>query len=238
MKKIRAILASLAMGSAAVLSATAVNADGYSRNSVKDAPQYFSWTGFYLGGHAGLVTGNTTGDPGLGGPLSTDYSLNGALYGGQIGYNWQTGSTVLGVEGSFSGANIQGTTSCVAILECKRDIDWLATVVGRAGIAMDRSLLYAMAGVAWADVSTNVSIVGIPLLSGSETHVGWVAGFGFEHAFTNRVSTSNRVLPRRSRQPGYRSLARGRRRRGHRQSECPAGHHQARRQLQAQLKLS
>ena len=189
MKKIRAILASLAMGSAAVLSATAVNADGYSRNSVKDAPQYFSWTGFYLGGHAGLVTGNTTGDPGLGGPLNTDYSLSGALYGGQVGYNWQTGSTVLGVEGSFSGANIQGTTNCVAILECKRDMDWLATVVGRAGIAMDRSLLYAMAGVAWADVSTNVSIVGIPLLSGSETHVGWVAGFGFEHAFTNRVST-------------------------------------------------
>ena len=118
--------------------------------------------------------------------MNTDFTLNGALYGGQIGYNWQSGGTVFGIEGSFSGANIQGNTACVAILECKRDIDWLATVVGRVGIAMDRSLLYAMGGVVGTDVDTKVSIVGVPISSGSETHTGWVAGFGFEHAFTNR----------------------------------------------------
>jgi outer membrane immunogenic protein len=189
MKKVQGVIAGLALGAAALLSGGAANADGYTKGSIKDVPQYFSWTGFYLGGHAGLVTGETTGDPGLAGLLTTDYPLSGALYGGQIGYNWQTGSTVLGVEASFSGADISGTTNCVAVFTCKRDVNWLATVVGRAGIAMDRSLLYALAGVAWADVDTNVSIVGIPVLSGSDTHVGWVAGFGFEHAFTNRVST-------------------------------------------------
>lgn len=46
-----------------------------------------------------------------------------------------------------------------------------------------------MGGVAWADVSTNVKIVNVPILSGNETHTGWIAGFGFEHAFTNRIST-------------------------------------------------
>jgi len=189
MRKMVGVIAGLALGSAALLSAGAANADGYTRGSVKDVPQYFSWTGFYIGGSAGLVTGNTTGDPGLAGLLTTDYPLSGALYGGQLGYNWQTGATVFGIEAGFSGADISGTTNSVAVLTCKRDVNWLATVVGRAGIAMDRSLLYAMAGVAWADVDTNVSIVGIPLLSGSDTHVGWVAGFGFEHAFTNRVST-------------------------------------------------
>src|SRR5215212_9096052 len=77
------------------LAAPAALADGY-RPSIKDAPVAFSWTGFYLGGHAGLVTGDTTGDVGLGGPLNTDFSLSGALYGAQIGYNWQSGATVFG----------------------------------------------------------------------------------------------------------------------------------------------
>src|SRR5258707_13281932 len=104
----------LARGGPALSPEAAANADGY-RGSVKDAPQpqVFSWTGFYIGGHAGLVTGETTGDVGLGGPLNTDYTLNGALYGGQVGYNWQTGSTVLGVEASWSGSTIQGNTSCI-----------------------------------------------------------------------------------------------------------------------------
>lgn len=189
MKHIRAVLAGLALSSAAILPGTAANADGVHRESIKDAPQTFTWTGLYVGGHAGLVTGQTTGDIGLGGPLNTDYSATGALYGGQVGYNRQTGVAVLGVEGSWSGANVQGDTACAAVLECKRNVDWLATVVGRVGLGIDRSLLYAMGGVAWADVNTNVSIAGVPLFSGSATHVGWVAGFGFEQSFTNRIST-------------------------------------------------
>jgi hypothetical protein len=36
---------------------------------------------------------------------------------------------------------------------------------------------------------TGVRIVGAPLLSGSDTHTGWTAGFGFEQAFTERIST-------------------------------------------------
>ena len=44
-----------------------------------------------------------------------------------------------------------------------------------------------MAGVAWADVNTNVGVVGLPLLSGSDTHTGWIAGFGFEYALSTRI---------------------------------------------------
>ena len=170
------------------LASPAALADGY-RGSVKDVPQPFSWTGFYIGGSAGLATGDTRGDLGFGGVLNTDYSLNGALYGGQVGYNYQRGATVFGVEASFSGADIQGNTACVIVLNCRRDIDWVASVVGRVGLAMNRSLFYGMAGVAWADVNTHVSVVGVPLLNGSDTHVGWIAGLGFEHAFTDRIST-------------------------------------------------
>jgi outer membrane immunogenic protein len=157
---------------------------------VVDRP--FSWTGFYIGGHAGIATGDTQDDPNLPiGPsnlLSTDFTMNGALYGGQIGYNWQMGLLVLGIEGSLSGSSIQGNSACVAILECKRDIDWLATVTGRVGYAMGRTLLYGMAGVAWADVNTDVSIVGVPILSGGDTHTGWIVGFGFEQALSQHIS--------------------------------------------------
>src|SRR6185295_6813593 len=87
----------LVAGVTALVSISGVAAaDGY--RGVKDYDRPFSWTGLYVGGHAGVATGNTQGDPGLGGPLSTDYSVNGALYGGQVGFNWQTGLVVLGVE--------------------------------------------------------------------------------------------------------------------------------------------
>lgn len=158
--------------------------------SIKDAPATyaFSWTGFYVGAHAGLVTGSGEGEI-KGEPWSqTEVDLDGAIYGGQIGYNYQMGSAVLGIEGTFSGANIDGNTSCVLnFLNCKGEIDWTATVVGRLGYAMDRAMVYALGGVAWAEVNADVSFLGSSI-SSKETHVGWVAGLGVEYALSDRVS--------------------------------------------------
>jgi len=175
-----------------MLAAPAAYADGMARRAAP-MEQPFSWTGFYVGGHAGLATGDTQGDPNLAfGPpnlFSTDFNVNGALYGGQVGYNFQHGLYVFGIEGSWSHSTVQGNTACVAVLECKRDVDWLATVTGRIGYSMGRTLVYGMAGAAWADASTHVSFLGLPVASGSATHNGWVAGFGFEYALSNHVST-------------------------------------------------
>ena len=185
---------------AAVLSAfglagTAAAADlGHHRGSIKDAPVVagYSWTGFYLGAHAGLVTGNTQGyvaDFGLGFPISTDYSLNGALYGVHAGYNWQRGALVFGVEGSWSGSNVQGNTACLVVFDCKREVDSIYTLAGRLGWAMNRTMVYGLLGVAWGEVNTKVTSNFIPIsLTSDETHVGWVAGFGLEHALSDRVS--------------------------------------------------
>jgi outer membrane immunogenic protein len=167
-------------------------ADGMPRQARKDPrqAQSFSWQGFYAGLHAGLATGNTQGNvevvPGF--SLSSDYELNGALYGAQIGWLGQWGNVVAGIEGTYSGSNIQGSNGCVVLLECQRSIDWVATAVGRLGLAYDRVLLYGLGGVAWADVDTRVGIAGFPLLSGGETHVGWTAGFGAEWALSDLVS--------------------------------------------------
>jgi outer membrane immunogenic protein len=168
-----------------ILAAPAAYADGMARRAAP-MEQPFSWTGFYVGGHAGLVTGDTQGSVP---PFTTDYPVNGALYGGQIGYNWQHGLMVYGVEGSLSSSTVEGSTACVGGLTCSRDLDWLASVTGRVGYAMGRTLLYGMGGVAWSDVHTHVGIGSVPFLSGNATHTGWIAGFGFEYALSSHVST-------------------------------------------------
>lgn len=169
-------------------------ADGMPRHSYKEPaqPQPYSWRGFYAGLNAGLATGNTqghvTGFSEESPSINTDYELNGGLYGVQIGWLGQWGNVVAGIEGTYSGTNIQGSNGCVVLLECHRSMDWLATTVGRLGLAYDRVLLYGLGGVAWADVDTRVGIAGFPLFSGSETHVGWTAGFGVEWALSDLVS--------------------------------------------------
>jgi outer membrane immunogenic protein len=96
--------------------------------------------------------------------------------------------TQVSIEGTYSGTTLQGSTTCLLLLECKREVESVATVVGRLGLAMDRSLLYALGGVAWGKVDSDVSIVGINIASDSQNHVGWVAGFGFEHALSRQLS--------------------------------------------------
>lgn len=159
--------------------------------SIKDAPPAyaFSWTGVYVGAHAGLMTGNTQGGPDFGGGFfDTDYDMNGGLFGGHIGYNYQVGSAVVGIEGSYSGSNAQGDGPSAILLTSERELDWLATVTGRLGYAMGRSLVYVKGGVAWGELQSDVKIANLTLLSGDGTHVGWTAGLGFEHALTNNIT--------------------------------------------------
>jgi outer membrane immunogenic protein len=180
----------LGVAAALILSAGQAAADGLpSKGHVRDVDNNpaFSWRGFYAGLHAGVATGNTQGEIG---PFSSDYEMNGALYGAQVGYLGQWGNVVAGIEGTYSGSNVQGSDAgcALVIFDCRRDVNWLATAVGRAGVAYDRVLLYGLAGVAWADVDTEIRVLNHPFLSGGDTHVGWTAGFGVEWALSNRVS--------------------------------------------------
>ena len=82
----------------------------------------WSWTGFYAGAHVGGGWGTTkstlTGAafPGLGAvPFTFPFSQNsrsGFLGGGQVGYNWQNGWVVLGVQGDIAGMDVKGTAPC------------------------------------------------------------------------------------------------------------------------------
>lgn len=67
----------------------------------------YNWSGFYIGGHAGGTWADTVvSDPtgAVFAPPGAGIDINGAgfLGGGQLGYNWQAGSWVLGVQGDGS----------------------------------------------------------------------------------------------------------------------------------------
>jgi opacity protein-like surface antigen len=89
--------------------------------------------------------------------------------GAQIGYNWQFGQFVVGVESDISATDFEG-------------MNWLATVRGRLGYAWDRVMPYATAGLAIAEIDT--PFVG----SSSETDTGWTAGGGIEVAVSDTIS--------------------------------------------------
>jgi outer membrane immunogenic protein len=147
-----------------------------------DSP--FTWTGFYFGTHLGYGWSDVRWQevPAFDG----SHSGTGGLAGGQIGYNWQSGRVVYGIEADMSGSWIDGGNAC-----CGHTINWLGSVRGRFGLTGgfdNRTLFYATAGAAWADV--DYSSVG----SFSNTHFGWVVGGGVERALTPNMSAKVEYL--------------------------------------------
>ncbi|MDR3409297.1 MAG: porin family protein [Methylovirgula sp.] len=174
------------------------------------APPPFTWSGFYIGANGGY--GWTQGSSGTvfitpPGSSSIPYAgnsvnSNGAIAGGQLGYNWQFGSLVLGGEGDFDWTGIKGSTvpdpqnGPVASLLTARQ-NWLATVRGRVGYAIGQVLLYATGGVGFTEANiTDTRLIhsNDTLRSGSATQVGGVVGAGAEWAFAEHWSVKLEYL--------------------------------------------
>jgi outer membrane immunogenic protein len=180
-----------------LLAATALTTAGISAASAADLPvraapppiiaaaPIFTWSGFYAGVNAGwgwrdddqetvVLTG--PGVPGgLVGTLEFDEDNGGFTGGGQIGYNWQFGSFVVGAEADIQWADTgdqdavfiagPGNAGEFAPGEFEGAADWFGTVRLRAGVAFDRVLVYATGGLAY-----------------TEDNTGWTAGGGVEWA--------------------------------------------------------
>lgn len=128
-------------------------------------------------------------DGGLEGLLSSDFDIDGAIYGAHIGYNWQDGAKVFGIEAGINGTGIDGSALCgpFAIATCERELNYYATLVGRLGYAVNALHFYAFGGLAYGEVDTAVSFLGVePLFNGSTDHFGYTGGVGIEMAITPR----------------------------------------------------
>ena len=143
----------------------------------------FTWTGFYVGVQGGYVWTNLDVDPG---GFEID-DLNGGLFGGYVGYNWQYGAWVFGAEGDINGVWNDQAFAIAGPPPFTVDIgtDWLASIRARAGYAFDRALIFATGGVAFTQATADVDLGGGLTLSGEETFTGWTLGGGVEYAFTD-----------------------------------------------------
>jgi outer membrane immunogenic protein len=145
----------------------------------------FSWTGFYIGANVGYGWGSGDGTAtvgGITGPISG--SSNGVIGGGQIGYNWQTGPIVFGVEADFQGSGVEGNVTGPGFINGRQSTDWFGTIRGRLGYAWDRTMLYATGGGVYSDnhIKGTSTINGLAF-DNSQTSWSWTVGGGVEHMF-------------------------------------------------------
>lgn len=213
MKKL--ILSTVAL---AALCASASAADLPRRAVAPVAPivavPVFTWTGFYVGVQAGYAFGQDKTTLFVGGvPLNlgaigvdTSYDTDGFVGGVHAGYNVQFGAFVAGVEGDLEYANVKGSRTLADALlapgysaTASTEIGFQGSLRARLGFALDRAMIYATGGLAFANVEHNYGVTlpagnvfGVPAGSYSEradeTRWGYTLGAGVEYAFTSNLT--------------------------------------------------
>jgi outer membrane immunogenic protein len=168
-------------------SATAADLGRQYQQPYVKAPIYnpvFTWTGFYLGLNGGGGWGQSSWD------RTGTFDLSGGVIGGTVGFNWQTGQLVLGIEGDADWSGVSGTTSTLCPVGCTTRNDWLGTVRGRVGYAFDRFLPYVTGGLAAGDIRATT-----PGFAGAtQTNLGWTIGAGMEVAIAGNWSAKAEYL--------------------------------------------
>jgi outer membrane immunogenic protein len=159
------------------------------------AEQIFNWTGFYVGINGGYSWGRSSwSDPAVG-ANSGNFNTSGGLVGGQLGYNWQSGPVVFGLETDADWMNVKGSAAAGGVCatdgggSCQTQQSWVGTTRARIGYAFDRWLPYITGGVAYGDIKATQ-----PTGTSSSTKAGWAAGGGLEYGINPNWSAKIEYL--------------------------------------------
>jgi iron complex outermembrane recepter protein len=186
------------------------------------------WSGSYIGANGGWLastsnsvgnTGTDTGGGGLGTglatgaiPTSVGLGYNGFLLGGTAGYNWQVSPMwMAGIETDLDGAIARNSTTIGSIAipgfapqttTYARELDWLGTFRGRAGVTpVSQLLVYATGGLAFGQTRLGSNYICAACLPAPvapaatvRTAFGWTAGGGVEWAFAPQWSIKAEYL--------------------------------------------
>ena len=156
------------------------------------APPPFSWSGFYVGGNIGGAWANRDVlDPFLGVNFNNGNSNGVFIGGGQLGYNWQVGYAVLGIEADFDGAANNNNTGTVFIprvgnIQVTSNNRWITTLAARFGVTNGPWLFYGKAGGGWVgneDFTITNLTTGASITGSNNSNSGWLVGVGIEWAF-------------------------------------------------------
>jgi outer membrane immunogenic protein len=184
-------------------------------------PPVMTWTGFYAGVNIGggwsansansnntaLYVSPATGNLyALPGNTTGGNNAGGVVGGGQIGYNYQISSFVIGAEADIQGTSMRSggnnnwalyadplvAGGFLAPLSPSGNagvaLNWFGTVRGRAGFLFTPTLLlYGTGGFAYGGVQGGVT-------GYSNTRTGWTAGGGIEWMFMPNWSAKAEYL--------------------------------------------
>jgi outer membrane immunogenic protein len=184
MKKI--LLATVAVAALGMAPASA--ADLAARNYTKAPPMAAlpTWAGFYIG----AMGGYGSEDGGFA-------SMKGGFAGGTVGYNWQQGSLVYGLEADAAWADISasatGFVPGLGLVGVGSKIDTTGSARGRIGYAFGPTLVYATGGYAWAENKLSASALGTSI-SDSKFLSGYAVGAGVEYMIAPKWSVKAEYL--------------------------------------------
>ncbi len=155
-----------------------------------------SWTGGYVGIQGGGAWYNGDLDSTAGGPLTRGPSISDSsgTLGATIGYNWQNGPWVAGLEGDWSWTDLKAKNSTApncAPLTCSIETNWFATARVRLGYAVvPYTLLYATGGAAFVHPADKITLG----LKATDTKTSWTAGGGVEAMLSQNWSVKAEYL--------------------------------------------
>ena len=172
--------------------APAIAADLGARPYTKAPPvavAVYDWTGFYVGANGGWGTSHncSTNTAVLGIPVPPTalgcHDADGGTVGGQIGYRWQAGNWVFGLEAQGNWADFNGSNTFAPLSSNRTKIDAFGLFTGQVGYAANNVLFYIKGGAAVTDNRYEGVFAGIVIDRAEETRWGGTVGAGVEYAF-------------------------------------------------------
>jgi outer membrane immunogenic protein len=157
----------------------------------------YDWSGFYVGVFGGGGMGNHNygnGTPNGFANYLINYDSTGGIGGGEVGYNVQSGSIVVGVEGDAFWSGIKGSdlsqfnngTLPIGAVDAS-NLQWGGTFRARGGIAIDRLMLFFTGGWAYGNILHTSTAPGFPVDQFTNHQSGLTAGGGIAYAITNNI---------------------------------------------------
>ncbi|HMM88550.1 outer membrane protein [Bradyrhizobium sp.] len=154
-------------------------------------PVIYNWSGFYIGGNGGWGSSRNCWDfVTAAGLVVADAcsDRSGGLIGGQIGYRWQTGGWVFGLEAQGDWADLSNTRLSLIDQRFSTRVrtDGIGLFTGQVGYAWNAALFYVKGGAAVTSNSYDIltTIDGLSVASANSTRWGGAVGVGFEYGFT------------------------------------------------------
>jgi outer membrane immunogenic protein len=181
----------MALGVAAPASAADLAPRPYTKAPPPVVTPIYDWTGFYIGANGGWGQSHNCWDfIGVAGDIFPDgcRDRSGGLAGGQIGYRWQSGYWVFGLEAQGDWADLSNTRISLInpAFSTRTKTDGIGLFTGQIGYAWNAALLYVKGGAAVTSNRFSIldTLTGFEFASASNTRWGGAVGVGVEYGFS------------------------------------------------------